>query len=63
MTLKEAILIIQSSRPENVRVIPTGKKWQVEILEGEKWTKLLHPMDKIMAEDVMRQAHTKLIFG
>ncbi len=63
MTLKEAILKIQSTKQENVRVIPVGKKWQVEILEGDKWTQLLHPMDKVMAEDVMRQAHTKLIFG
>lgn len=64
MTLKEAIQKIQTAKPENVRVIPKdGKKFQVQILEEKGWVDLLHPMDKVMAEDVLRQANTKMIFG
>ena len=65
MTLKEAVVKIQQAKTGDVRVIPApdSGKYQVEILEDGKWVQLLHPMERVMAEDVLRQAQTKLIFG
>ena len=63
--LQEAIVKIKEVGVENARVspIPNSKKARVEVKENGVWIAVIPEIDMKLAEDVLRQAKSKLIFG
>jgi hypothetical protein len=63
--LQEAVAKIRQVGITNVRISPISgdTKHQIEIQENGSWIKILNPMEKNMAEDVLRQASNKVILG
>ena len=63
--LQEAVAKIRQVGITNVRISPISgdTKHQIEIMESGSWIKILSPMEKNMAEDVLRQASNKVILG
>jgi hypothetical protein len=63
-SLKEVISRIQHAGTDKVRTIPSGPtKVFIEIFEDGKWTRVLKELDRSIAEDVIKQATSKLILG
>ena len=62
--LKEAIQKIQEAGESNVRIISLdAKKSKIEVRGSEGWKTIIPEIDTILAEDVLRQAKSRLIIG
>lgn len=67
--ISEAVNRIKKAGSSNVRIVPMegtiaqAGKQQIEIREGSAWIVLVDNVTNRMAEDIVNQASSRLLFG